>query len=268
VAILLIGIDDTDNAQSRGTGFLARALAAACAQQGLRPRGVTRHQFLVDPRIPYTSHNSGACVAVEGDGGAEAAAFAFDFVAARAAAGADPAVCVAEAGAVPADVMVFGREATARVIEVAEALDLARRCGLALRPLGGSGLGVIGALASVGLRAEGNSGRFIDLPGLRELPDRVSLEAIERLGIRVEHLPGDRDPARLLAGPGTQHGRMPCWVAPAAGDPSAHAAGAPYETLGWVRPRLVAGGPVLPVQWSGEHDAWVPVDRKTGKSHR
>ena len=241
MAILLIGIDDTDNTQSRGTGFLARALAAQCARAAhQRPRGVTRHQFLVDPRIPYTSHNSGACVAVEGDGGAEAAAFAFDFVAARAAAGADPAVCVAEAGAVPAAVMAFGREATARVIEMAEALDLARRCGLALRPLGGSGLGVIGALASVGLRAEGNTGRFIDLPGLRELPARVSLEAIERLGIRVEHPAGDRRPA----------------------------AGDAYETLGWVRPRLVAGGPVLPVQWSGEHDAWVPVDRKTGKSHR
>ena len=44
-----------------------------------------------------------------------------------------------------------------------------------------------------------------------------------------------------------------------------------FNSVLWVpkvRPRLVAGGPVLPVQWSGEHDAWVPVDRKTGKSHR
>jgi len=239
-ACLLIGLDDTDSATSRGTGFLARSLAAECARRGLAPRGVTRHQFLVDPRIPYTSHNSGACVAVEsggGGGGAEAAAFAFDFVAQRAAPGSDPAVCVAPAAAVPPQVMAFGREAMRRVLEMAEALDLAQRAGLALRPLGGSGLGVIGALASVGLRAEGECGRFIDLPGLRELPGRVTLDVLVRLGIRVESPGGGRDPAAADA----------------------------CETLGWVRPRLIGGGPVLPVQWSGQHDAWVPVDRKHAK---
>ena len=235
--ILLIGLDDTDSAASRGTGHLARLLAAECARRGLAPRGVTRHQFLVDPRIPYTSHNSGACVAVEsggGSGGAEAAALALDFVAERAAPGSDPAVCAAPAAAVSPQVMAFGREATRRVLEMAEALDLAQRAGLVLRPLGGSGLGVIGALASVGLRAEGESGRFIDLLRLRELPGRVTLDALVRLGIRVESPGGGRDPAATDA----------------------------CETLGWVRPRLVGGAPVLPVQWSGQHDAWVPVDRK------
>jgi len=240
MAILLIGLDDTDNRESRGTGHLARCLAAECERRGLRPHGVTRHQFLVDPRIPYTSHNSGACVAVEGEGGAGAAEFAFDFVAARAAAGSDPAVCVAEAGAVSAEVTAFGREASRRVIEMAEALDLAGRAGIALRPLGGSGLGVIGALAAVGLRAEGGGGRFIDLPGLRDLPARVTLAAIERLDIRVE----PQDAARRAA------------------------AGDPCETFGWVRPRLVGGRPVLFIQWSDEHDAWVPVDRKKSEHVR
>jgi hypothetical protein len=231
-ATILIGLDDTDNLESRGTGYLARCLAAECECRGFRPLGVTRHQFLVDPRIPYTSHNSGACVAVEGEGGA--AEFAFDFVAARAAAGSDPAVCVAEAGAVSDEVTAFGCEASRRVIEMAEATDLAARAGIALRPLGGSGLGVIGALAAVGLRSGGDGGRFIDLPGLRELPDRVTLAAIEALGIRLDC----QDAARRAA------------------------AGDPCETFGWVRPRLVGGRPVLFIQWSEEHDAWVPVDRK------
>jgi hypothetical protein len=235
--VLLIGLDDTDNASSRGTGFLARSLAAECQARGLAPLGVTRHQFLVDPRIPYTSHNSGACVAVESPGGIEAAAFAFDFVAARAAPGSDPAVCIAPAAAVPPAVTAFGREATCRVVEMAEALDVARRAGLVLRPLGGSGLGVIGALASVGLRVEGESGRFIDLPGLRELTRSVTLEALTRLGIRVQ-------PSGVAR-------------APAAADAC--------ETLGWVRPRLVGGAPVLRIEWSSEHDAWVPVDRKHAK---
>ncbi|KPK74876.1 MAG: hypothetical protein AMJ79_12975, partial [Phycisphaerae bacterium SM23_30] len=60
MATILIGIDDTDNAASRGTGFLARQLFRQCQNRQLRPLGVTRHQFLIDPRIPYTSHNSGA----------------------------------------------------------------------------------------------------------------------------------------------------------------------------------------------------------------
>ena len=235
--ILLIGLDDTDNAASRGTGFLARSLAAECQQRGLRPIGVTRHQFLVDPRIPYTSHNSGACVAVEAAGGPGAAAFAMDFVAARAAPGSDPAVCIASASAVSAEVIAFGRAATSRVVEMAEALDLARRAGLALRPLGGSGLGVIGAMASVGLRAEGASGRFIDLPGLRELLARVTLEAVARLGIRVQPAEAGRTPRPTDA----------------------------CETLGWVRPRLVGGEPELPVQWSMQYNAWVPLDRKHAK---
>jgi hypothetical protein len=235
--ILLIGLDDTDNAASRGTGFLARSLAVECGRRGLTPLGVTRHQFLVDPRIPYTSHNSGACVAVEAAGGPETAAFAFDFVAARAAPGSDPAVCVAPAAAVSAEVTALGRAATCRVLQMAEATDLARRAGLVLRSLGGSGLGVIGALASVGRRAEGASGRFIDLPGLRELPARVTLEALARLGIRVQASGAGRTPRPADA----------------------------CETLGWVRPRLVGGGPELPVQWSSEHDAWTCVDRKHAK---
>jgi hypothetical protein len=237
MATLLIGLDDTDTQASRGTGYLARCLAQACAERGLRPAGVTRHQFLVDPRIPYTSHNSGACVAVQGDGGAEAAAFAFDFVAARAADGSDPGVCVAAADAVTEAVRAFGAAAARQVVETAEAVALAGEAGLALRPLGGSGLGVIGALAAVGRRAAGHDGRFIDLPGLRDLPERVTLGEIGRLGIRVWPVEVGRR--------GT--GDDPC------------------RTLGWVRPRLVAHEPVLPVEWSEEHDAWIPVDRKHPK---
>jgi len=239
MATILIGLDDPDNPTSRGTGHLARRLSGELAARGLGPLGVTRHQFLTDERIPYTSHNSGACVAVEG-GGVAAAGFAFDFVAASAAAGSDPGVCVAEAGAVGPAAVAFGRDATRHVIEMDEALETARAAGLDLRPLGGTGLGVIGALASVALRAEGNEGRFIDLPGLRQLPPRVRLLALARLGIRVEPRSGEE---------------------PARSDDT-------LETLGWVRPRLVGGEAVLPVKWSDDHDAWVPVDRKRADASR
>ena len=236
---ILIGLDDTDNATSRGTGHLARRLSAELAARGLGPLGVTRHQFLLDERIPYTSHNSGACVAVEGDGTA-AAAFAFDFVAAASADGSDPGVCVAEAASVGPQAVAFGRDATRRIVEMEEAFDVARAVGLDLRELGGSGLGVIGALGSVALRAEGDEGRFIDLPGLRQLQPRVTLPALARLGVRIEQR-SDGQPAH---------------------------SDDMLETLGWVRPRLIGGQAVLPVQWSDEHDAWVPVDRKRADARR
>ena len=60
---LLIGIDDTDNLDTRGTGYRARTLAQGLVDAGLAAvHGITRHQLLVDPRIPYTSHNSSACL--------------------------------------------------------------------------------------------------------------------------------------------------------------------------------------------------------------
>ena len=108
--------------------------------------------------------------------------------------------------------------------------------GVALRPLGGTGLGVIGALGSVGLRATGNDGRIIQLPGLRELPDRVAAGDFERLGIRLVHR-GDRMTEADDA----------------------------YETLGWVRPNLNGGEPVLPVEWDETKNAWLPVDRKRSR---
>jgi len=234
---LLIGIDDTDNQESRGTGHLARQLSAECVRRGMAALGVTRHQFLVDPRIPYTSHNSGACVAAASDEGTAAAEFAFDFVAERAAAGSDPGVCIAHAAHVPEAVRTLARAATRRVVEKEEALRVAAAAGLALRELGGTGLGAIGAVASVGLRAEGNDGRFIDLPGLRDLAAHVRAKDLMRLGIELEY-------------PETGPCPRPTDV---------------YDTLGWVRPRLVTGRPVLPLEWSESSHAWTPVDRKHAK---
>ncbi len=55
--MIYVGLDDTDNKTSRGTGYLARMVAASLSDR-FKVWGVTRHQLLVDPRVPYTSHNS------------------------------------------------------------------------------------------------------------------------------------------------------------------------------------------------------------------
>ena len=93
--VILIGLDDTDNATSPGTGNLARRLCGELVRRGMVSLGVTRHQFLVDEAIPYTSHNSGACVAVSSEDGLGSVEFAFDFVAEASASGSDPGVCIA-----------------------------------------------------------------------------------------------------------------------------------------------------------------------------
>jgi hypothetical protein len=230
----LIGIDDTDNATSPGTGRLARMLSDESARQGLDPGGVTRHQFLLDPAIPYTSHNSGACIAVESESGLSDRDFIFDLIARRSADGSDPGVCIAEISQVPAFVTEFANLATEQVVTMSEAFSRARQASITLHGLGGTCQGIIGALGSVGLRASGNNGRFIDLPGLRELQGCVNAEAFDRIGVAVEHRGCERSPG----------------------------ANDRYETLDWVRPRLAGGRAVLPVQWSETDNAWIPVDKK------
>lgn len=238
MAVFLIGIDDTDNQDSRGTGWLARRLSQECAKRGMQPLGVTRHQFLVHPAIPYTSHNSGACIALEAQVGIENAEFIFDFVAHNSADGSDPGVCLAKASDVPDYVIEFARLATKQVVTMDEAQSLADRASIALRGLGGTCQGVIGALGSVGLRASGNDGRFIDLPGLRELEGCVDVAVFDRIDVAVDY----------------QGGRH------------AAAAGSRCETLDWVRPRLVGGKAVLPLEWCEQRNAWIPLDRKQGHS--
>jgi len=71
--MLFIGLDDTDTLESRGTGRLARRIAAALAAD-YSVLGVTRHQLLVDPRVPCTRNNSSAAIALGMNGGCDPAA--------------------------------------------------------------------------------------------------------------------------------------------------------------------------------------------------
>ena len=51
--IVYIGIDDTDNLNSVGTGRVARGLARSLVEAGFGDSlGVSRHQLLVHPDIP------------------------------------------------------------------------------------------------------------------------------------------------------------------------------------------------------------------------
>ncbi len=241
---VLIGIDDTDNDTSPGTGQLARRLAREIEQRGGKTLGITRHQFLLDDRIPYSTHNSGACIGVEWNHPIAELDFAFDLIRVWSAVGSDPGMCAVNARNVPPGVMRWGWAATREVLTQAGAFALASAHGIPLRALGGTGDGIIGALASVGLRADGNEGRFLDLPGIRDLPDVVTAAQLADLGIEVSH----QIPAGAEGG-NSSRGRN----------------NARYITMNWVRPRLVQGKPVWPVEWSENEQAWIPFDRKKSR---
>jgi hypothetical protein len=174
VETVLIGMDDTDNLDSRGTGYRARQLAERLRESKLAQTvGVTRHQLLVDDRIPYTSHNSSACVAVRPACGQDTlTAYCRDFLLEIAAEGSDAGLCIAtEAQA--ERVAAFGRRAQSAVLEQSDATNLAARHEIHLEGLTGTRQGVIGALAAVGLHADGNDGRYLWNRGLRELAEQT-----------------------------------------------------------------------------------------------
>jgi len=162
---ILLCIDDTDNLESRGTGELATILAEKIEEQGWGlSQFVTRHQLLVHPDVPYTSHNSSMCfesdikVAVLD----QLIAYAAKFLERESASGSDPGLCVSVVDRLADSeaIIAFGREAKKSVLTKQQAYDLAARLGVHLSEHGGTGQGVIGALAGVGLRLSGNDGRL------------------------------------------------------------------------------------------------------------
>jgi hypothetical protein len=168
----LIGIDDTDNLESRGTGHRARQMAGALAQAGLAEvLGITRHQLLVSPEIPYTSHNSSACLLIDAELENEEQLWqaCCDFLLRESAPGSDAGLCLADWQTVSAQVRAFGLRAKQVVLTQLEAEQTSLNNSIRLQGLTGTHGGVIGALAGVGLHREGNDGRFLWLPGLREL---------------------------------------------------------------------------------------------------
>ncbi len=162
---ILISIDDTDNLESPGTGALASQLAMELGEKGWgRPGFITRHQLLVHPDIPYTSHNSAMCFAAEIDAASleHIIRHAAAFLGRESAPGSDPGLCVVAVDrlADAAPLIAFGKRAKETVLTMTEAYTVAQSLGVHLSEHGGSGQGVIGALAGAGLRLSGNDGRL------------------------------------------------------------------------------------------------------------
>lgn len=250
---LLIGIDDTDNLLSPGTGRRARALLRELTDAGLgTAAGATRHQLLVDDRIPYTSHNSSACLAWRSPTQNPQAVLdhvidmAGRFLERVCPPDADPGLAVV----VPSrlrDITAlaeFGWRAKREVLHTNDARQFAEELGVHLSGHGGTQDGVLGALAAVGLHLSGNDGMFISLPGLFELPHQTTIDQLHRL-VPLDHV---WDGARRE---------------PDLGDP--------IELGDWVRPVLLDGRVVLlmdpPLGLPDGSRAWRTAPRGIVKQH-
>jgi hypothetical protein len=162
---ILVSIDDTDNLDSRGTGALASLIAKGLeANDWGSCRYITRHQLLVHPDVPYTSHNASMCFAADIRESCldTVIDYACRFLAEESAEGSDPGLCVAVVERIgdPAPLIAFGKKAKAIVLAKDDAYASAREMGFHLSEHGGTGQGVIGALAGAGLRLSGNDGRL------------------------------------------------------------------------------------------------------------
>ncbi len=223
-----IGLDDTDTAESPGTGRLAREIAAHLDGE-LEIPGVTRHQLLVDPRIPYTSHNSSAAILVESSHPVDPVILQQkiqEWMLAAFQAGSDPGLCIL-VGDVPQAITEFGQRARHEIVSQTEARRLAQANQILLDGLGGTQDGVIGALAAVGLAASGEDGRYILVGNIRDLSGLQPVSLIINSGIPE---------IRTLNGALVRNGRI---------------------QTDRLRPARRGGRPVAFVEWQGDH--WEPL---------
>ncbi|MGD9948888.1 MAG: hypothetical protein AB7U29_10465 [Desulfobulbus sp.] len=236
-----VGFDDTDIAGAdRGTGKFARWFVAKIPV-GARLYGVIRQQLPVLEGIPYTSHNSSACVVlddVEPSQVEEIIERGSEHIQEHFIEGSDPGLCVVPLnGENTEPLLEFGRLASSRIVSQKEAMQAS--IGFHLSGHGGTNDGIIGAVAGVGLTISGWCGRFIDYNKLRDFGSTVTVAELEAEGMHVLSI--DRN--ALATGKNDV-----------------------VDTQGWLRPRLWAGRPVVPVEACG-HGRWKAVGGKNKPAH-
>ncbi len=205
---VLVCIDDTDSLDSIGTGKLAYKIIGSIEERGWgRCDAISRHQLYVHSDIPYTSHNSSMCFGVDLDEAnlENLISYASDFLSRESAEGSDPGLCVVVPGQLKESELLieFGLKAKGTVLTKKEAYQLAGQLGIHLSEHGGTGGGVIGALAGTGLRLSGNDGRLRGRLKIGNINDVVTVNDIKlQTSVNIVqsldgHMLNDHDLVRL-----------------------------------------------------------------------
>lgn len=164
---ILISIDDTDDIGTKGTGEILEELCAELEKEfGAVCSRVTRHQLLIHRDIKYTSHNSSMCCEciTDAENFEKIVEISAAFLKENCAANSDPGLCMVNVDDISSDnigrLISWGRKAKTDVLKKEDAVKLAADTKIHLSEHGGSGEGIIGALAGAGLRLTGSDGRF------------------------------------------------------------------------------------------------------------
>lgn len=183
----LLGLDDTDILGSPGTNKLALYLAKELAPK-ISVRMIVRHQLFFDPRVPYTSHNGSASFLVGVPDSMKVSDLADrmrPIIADWSPLGSDPGFCIATQ--VTKEIVEFAHACKSNVVSQDNAVVIAERSGVHLEIVGGTGDGIIGALAAVGLLSTRNDGRVLHLGNIADDPCSITgchlVSSIQQRGV-------------------------------------------------------------------------------------
>jgi len=199
--MIFVAMDDTDNVGTRGTGKLSRDVAEELSRK-YPIKGIVRHQLLVHPDVPYTSHNSCAVIHIDINIDNLSSYEGFekyeknpdellkeifndtkkemlnDFID-----GSDPGLAVAADIQVTTPLVAFAKDAKEIIVTQGQARGLARNLGILLEGFGGTEDGVIGAMAGIGLSSTYNDGRYIRVRDVPKLKGSQVVESLLNAGI-------------------------------------------------------------------------------------
>lgn len=193
---IIIAIDDTDHIDKEiSTGRIAEIIIEEIEERGLGVcENITRHQLLRHEDIPFTSHNSSMAFRLKTrkDKIETIKELVIRLLNEYQAEGSDPGFCllIPENLEDKSSLIEYAYSAKKIVLNKDIAYDLARKLNIHLSEHGGTGLGVVGALAGVGLRLSGNDGEF---KGNKKIgSDRISCRDLLELDFvdRVRHING------------------------------------------------------------------------------
>lgn len=198
----LIGVDDTDAPGTEDTSRLAERLGLTLQQRRYgRLVSITRHMLLHHPDIYYTTINSAVCLLLDADADArrDLELTCREFLRRFSTTASDPGFALATWKDVSPEIVSWGQQAKHIPLFRSSAIELARTHRISIAGFHGTGNGVIGALAAVGLYYSGNDGRFTWLPGLAAmkgtltLPSLLNICSVDRVENERGRRPLERD---------------------------------------------------------------------------
>lgn len=199
--IVYISIDDTDDLTKEiSTGKIAEYILKDIEDKNIgKTENITRHQLLLHPEVDYTSHNSSMCFTVCINKKTDLEVIkkiAVDNIIKYKSDKSDPGLCIGSLDDMKniEELIEYGKRAKEEVITKEEAYKMAQKCNVYLNEYGGKGIGVIGALAGVGLRLDGNDGWYRGIIftsrmpiTVKDLKDSTKIESvIDKEGIEVK----------------------------------------------------------------------------------